>query len=59
MIDVKRDKAYTNPNGRREKKNRKREITVGVQIDYTRGNVKIMQMSFTSEWDPRDERGYN
>lgn len=58
-IDVNRDKAYTNSNGRREEKRNGREITGGIQIDYTRGNVKIMQMSFTSEWDPRDERGYN
>ena len=44
--------------GEKKKKNG-REITTGIQIDYTRANVKIMQMSFTSEWDPRDERGYN
>lgn len=30
-----------------------------IQIDYKEDDVKIMQMSFTSEWDLGGEQGYN
>lgn len=54
-IDVKRDRSRADLNRLKKEV----DITGGIQIDYTVANVKIMQMPFTSEWDPRDERGYN
>lgn len=54
-IGVKRDRSGTVTNRLKKEV----DITDGIQIDYRTANVKIMQMSFTSEWDPRDEQGYN
>lgn len=54
-IDAKKDRNHADSN--RLKK--EADITSGIQIDYTVANVKIMQIPLTSEWDPRDERGYN
>lgn len=44
-INVKRDRSRADSNRLKKEV----DIADGIQIDYTAGNVKIMQMPFTSE----------